>query len=203
MKKVLAVVIAVAFISIGAVVTHAQVPFVQVYFDQNLTQTQGHCEDHYLGEIGNLYVALVNFNTYVKTVEFAIDMGPNSPVLYQGDVMVPSAILWLGQSYRDGINDGPLGASPDDGITITYDLPQNAFDPFVCMMLQVAWTCETCDGPQQPISVVPHEYFNTIQAVEYQTFALIDGVGMTSLVCPGTVKTDEKSWGQIKALYNN
>jgi hypothetical protein len=201
MKKVLAVVIAVAFISIGAVSSDAQVPNVGIYFDQNLTQTQGFCEDHFFTEEDLLYVAFVNFNSYVKTVEFAVDMGPNNPVGYLGDEMIGApedGYLKLGQSYVDG----PGGA--DDGITITYPLPQNAFDPFVCMMLRVIWLCDTCDGqPTQPISVVPHEYFGTIQAIEYLTFDKIDGVGMTSLVCPGAVKTQDKSWGQIKALYNN
>ena len=40
MKKVLAVVIAVAFISLGASV-QAQVPNVQVYFENNLQTTLG------------------------------------------------------------------------------------------------------------------------------------------------------------------
>lgn len=193
MKKVLAVVIAVAFISIGAA-SQAQVPNVQVYFDQNLQTTQGFCKG--LGVEDNLPVVWVNFNTFIKTVEYAVDMGPNTPVTYLGAVY-PDGSLHLGSPYVDG----PGGAT--DGVTITYTIPQNGFDPFISNYLHVLWTCDTCGAEQQPITIVPHETAGTIQIVEFQTYNLIDGVGMRSLVCPGEVSTKEATWGQIKSLYNN
>lgn len=197
MKKVLAVVIAVAFISIGAFSTHAQVPNVAIYFDDLLQSQQGDCADHFLGEQTLLNVVMNNFNTFVSTVEFATEFGPG-PVSYLGDVHVPAMTLFLGTSYVDGPGGAP------DGVTITYQIPQNAFDPFICMKLNVLWLCDDCGAlPPQPLKVVPHEATGVVQAVEWQTFALIDGVGMTSLVCPGPVSTEETTWGQVKALYDN
>jgi hypothetical protein len=196
MKKVLAVVIAVAFISIGVVQSNAQVPNVQIYFDDLLTQTQGDCADHFVGEQTELNVVMNNFNTLVKTVEFAVNWGPG-PVSYLGDLHVPEAQLSLGTSFIDG----PGGLI--DGVTITYTFPQNAFSPFICMKLKALWLCDSCDAlSPQNISVYGHEGTGVVQAVEYLTYNLIDGVGMQSVVCPGPVSIEESSWGQIKALYN-
>jgi hypothetical protein len=106
--------------------------------------------------------------------------------------------LFLGTSFVDGPGGAP------DGVTITYQIPQNAFDPFICMKMNVLWTCDDCTAlPVQPINVVPHESSGLVQAIEWQTFNAIGGVGMASAVCPGIVSTEESSWGQIKALYNN
>ena len=88
------------------------------------------------------------------------------------------------------------------GVTITYPLPQNAFDPFICMNVLVKWLCDGC-GPTQAIQVVPHPTSVGIIGIEWQTFITIPAVGMTSLVCPGTISAEEASWGRVKALYSN
>jgi hypothetical protein len=195
MKKVLAVVIAVAFISIGAVSSDAQVPNIAIYFDQGLSQQQGFCEG--IGAPALLWVGMNNFNAWITTVEFATDFGPNWPLTYFADQHVPQANLAIGTSYEDG----PGGLI--DGVSISYTLPQNAFDPFVCMQIAAIWDCESCEGlAPQPITVVKHEGSGIIQATEWQTFRLIDGVGMESLVCPGSISNEETSWGRVKALYN-
>lgn len=196
MKKVLAVVIAVAFISIGAVNSNAQVPNIQIYFDDLLQETQAYCEDHFVGEVDQLYVVMNNFNMFVSTVEFAVDMsGVAGYLLYLGDVHLPGS-LFLGNSV--------LGAPP--GVTITYPLPQNGFAPFICMKIEVLWQCDACPQPPVgnfPITVIPHQGTGLIQAIEWQTFRQVQGVGMFSLVCPVGVSTEETSWGKVKALYNN
>lgn len=188
MKKVLAVVFAVAFIGAGAVSTNAQVPNVQIYFDDLLVATQGDCGDHFNGDVSFLPVVMNNFNAFVSSVEFGTDFGPNFPLTYLNDSHNAGAIF--------------QGLSPS-GVAIAYPIPQNAFDPFVCMKLLVAWNCDTCDGaPVQPIAIVPHPGTGFVRAVEFQSLRIIDAVGMTSVVCPGPVSTEETSWGQIKALYN-
>jgi hypothetical protein len=198
MKKVLAVVIAVAVISIGAVSSNAQVPNIGIYFDTALQEQQGDCGDHFVGHVDSLNVVMLNFNAFVTAVEFATDFGANFPVSYVNDLQIPAATLSLGQSYVDG----PGGA--DDGIAITYQIPQNAYDPFVCMKLLVIWNCDSCDGtPLQSIAVVEHETFNDILALEFLTNRQIFGVGMTSLVCPVGVANEESSWGKVKALYGS
>lgn len=203
MKKVLAVVIAVAFVSIGAVQSNAQVPNVQIYFDDLLTATQADCADHFVGEQTELNVVMNNFNTLIKTVEFAVNWPAGGPVSYLGDLHVPAANLVLGSSYIDGPGFDDV-TTFRDGVTITYTFPQNAFDPFICMKLKALWLCDDCTALEPfQISVYGHEGTGVVQAVEYQTYNLIDGVGMQSAVCPGIVSTEESSWGQIKALYNN
>lgn len=198
MKKVLAVVFAVAIISLGALSASAQVPNIAIYFDDLLHEQQGYCEDHFVGHVDSLNVVMLNFNSFISTVEFGTDFYGEPLVDYLADLHVPSATLWLGNSYIDG----PGGAI--DGVTITYQIPQNAFDPFVCMKLLVQWKCDSCVGQTaQPIAVVPHEGTGDIIAIEWQTFRIIDAVGFTSQVCPGEVSTEESSWGRVKALYGN
>jgi hypothetical protein len=195
MKKVLAVVIAVAFISLGAVSSNAQVPNFQVYFDDLLQDTQGFCSPDMFFVQDTIYVVLNNFNTFVSTVDFSLDFTSNFPLSYLGDVPDADAID-LGTS---SIADDALG------ITRTWPIPQNAFDPMIALEVRVLWQCEDCDAeaiPPQAIIVLGNEQFSPY-AVEWQTFRLIPGVGMTSLVCPGEISTQESSWGQIKALYNN
>lgn len=204
MKKVLAVVIAVAFISFGAVSSNAQVPNIQIYFDDLLQETQGFCEDHYLGEPDQLYVVCNNFNMFISTVEFAVEWGiPAGYLTYAGDAHLPGS-LNLGTSLTNPAYPG-VGEIPG-GVTITYPLPQNGYNPFICMMINVVWICEACPPPGNgnfPIVVVPHQGTGVIQAIEWQTFRIVDGVGMTSLLCPEDVSTEETTWGAVKALYNN
>jgi hypothetical protein len=189
MKKVLAVVIAVAFIGAFAVSSNAQVPNIQIYFDDLLQATQGDCADHFSGELDQLNVVMNNFNMFVSSVEFGTDFGLNFPVTWLGDVHNPGAIN--------------LGNSPT-GVAISFPIPQNAFGPFVCMRMSVLWQCDSCVGqPVQTIAVVPHPGTGFVRAVEFNTFRTVVGVGMTSAVCPGPVSTEESSWGQIKALYGN
>lgn len=187
MKKVLAVVIAVAFISIGAVSSDAQVPNISIYFDDLLQNQQGECQG--LGVQDTLYVVCNNFNTFLSTVEFATQV--NFPLIYLGDVHNAGA-LFLGTSTT--------------GVTITYPIPQAAFGPFIAMRLRVLWQCDDCDLesiPPTPLAIVPHPGTGNIEGVAWQTFEVIPAVGMTSLVCPGIVSTEESSWGRVKALYNN
>jgi hypothetical protein len=196
MKKVLAVVIAVAFISIGAVYSNAQVPNISVYFDDLLQDQQDACENHFAGEVGEIYVVMNNFNTMISTVEFGVDWGPGG-LLLLGENHLPGAIFL-------GLAAGKQAPSPVQprGVTITYPIPHNAFGPFICMTFSVFWTCEECppDDPQA-ISVVPHEGTGDIIGIEWQTFRIIDALGWTSLVCPGSVAAEETSWGRVKALY--
>jgi hypothetical protein len=195
MKKVLAVVIAVAFISIGAVSSDAQVPNVQIYFDANLTQTQGLCQG--IGIPQTLYVVYQNFNAAISTTEFGIDWGVNGAALwFGGDVHIPGA-LFLGTSWQAG--------ALTDGVTITYPIPQNGFGPMVAMWIQAFWNCDTCDlggGNFQKIEVKPHDGTGNILCVTFATFQTIHGIGMNAHACPGAISTEEATWGKVKALYN-
>jgi hypothetical protein len=195
MKKVLAVVIAVAFIGIGAVSSDAQIPNVQIYFDEALTQTQAECQG--VGTPTYLYVVFQNFGTWISTVEFGVDWGVNGAALfYGGDVHIPGA-LFIGQSWQPGPGI--------DGVTITYPAQQNGFFPFVGMYIKAFWNCDACDpggANLQIIRVVPHETTAGLYGIEWQTLRIIDAVGLDAAACPGDVSTEEATWGKVKALYN-
>lgn len=184
MRKVLAVVIVAAILSIGALSAFAQVPNVQVYFDENLTQTQSNCGGFLVPD--TLNVVANNFNMLLSTIEFSI-IPPTTKALYVGDVHRPDA-LWLGSSPT--------------GVTITYSIPHNAFVPFVCMRYAILWLCDTCDAVSEPIIVGPEPFEGVVAAIEWQTFRKVVGVGMTSLICPGVISTEESTWGRVKALYS-
>jgi len=49
--------------------------------------------------------------------------------------------------------------------------------------------------------VDPHPGTGLLQAIEWNTFRTVQGVGMTSLVCPWLIGTEATSWGHVKSLY--
>jgi len=188
MRKVLAVVIVAAICSIG-VNAFAQIPNVQIYFDDNLQQTQGYCKGFGVGD--TLKVVCNNFGMFMSTIEFGI-VPPTMYALGGGDVHIPGA-LWLGTS-----------TNPVTGVTITYPIPKNAFGPFVCMGYSILWVCDVCPPEPAPVGVVkviPNPASGKLQAIEWQTFRLVQGTGMTSTLCPGVISTEESTWGRVKSLY--
>jgi hypothetical protein len=74
MKKALAGVLAVAFTGCMAGAAVAQVPYVQVYFDAALTETQSPCQNQPggSGPPVDLHVVYINWNMNISEVEFSI-----------------------------------------------------------------------------------------------------------------------------------
>jgi hypothetical protein len=187
MRKVLAVVMVAAILCVGALSASAQVPNITVYFDKILQHTDGYCQG--MNALDTLSVTCNNFNMFMSTIEFSI-APPTADAIYLSDIHVAGSLH--------------LGNSPT-GITISYPTPKNAFLPFVCMYYQILWQCDDCStAPQHnvPIIVQGHPYNGLITAVEWQTYRIVEGVGMTSLICPDGVKTETSTWGGVKALYS-
>lgn len=183
MKKVLAVVLTVAFVSLWAYSATAQTPHVVVFFDENWTQTTGVCQG--VGTLDNLYVVAVNFNMFINAIEYGVSY--------------PPSLTWIAD-----IPNTPLviGNTPS-GVATTWQLPQNGFDPLGVMEVLVSWNCDACgSNANDPIVVGPHPVTGFLRATRYPDNALVDGVGLTSLVCP-VVPVEEKTWGGVKALYND
>jgi hypothetical protein len=67
----------------------------------------------------------------------------------------------------------------------------------------VLWGPCDCLNGQQPLVV--HGYTPLGQAdpsaVRRDDFQQFFGIGMTSLVCPNPIATEQSTWGQVKALY--
>lgn len=184
MRKVLAVVIVAAILAVGALSASAQVPNIQIYMDKNLTETQGFCKG--FGVKDTLRVVANNFNMFMSTIEFSIQ---------------PPAVVatWSGDIHRAGALF--LGQSPT-GVTITYPIPLNAFLPATVMYYEIIWLCAVCNEEADPIIVKGHPYNNLITGIEWNTFREVYGVGMTSLLCPPPIGTEESTWGRVKSLYS-
>ena len=181
MKKVLAVAFVLAILSIGFSAS-AQIPYIQVYFDNYAAVDQMDCP----GVMpATLSVFAVNFNMWIAAVEYMVAYP--SVLAFTGDVMVPGAIA--------------IGSSPS-GITMSYPVPGDGFAPCLLQQVGVVWNCADCVGiPDTPIIVLPHPVSLRLRAIRWPDYVSKDGVGMTSIICQVLVPTQESTWGSVKSLY--
>jgi hypothetical protein len=195
MKRALAgVFVAAALVGCMAVGAMAQIPYVQVYFDDGSNGSYGETQA-YCGQAGMpvyMYVVGQNFNSWLSGVEYSVQFPAG--ILFIGDTLPPTqgATVTLGNSR--------------DGFAITYELPRSGFVPVLFSTIFALWTAECdCAGGPQSIVVGPYPYPVDPQTkprgVRWPDLVPIPAVGMTSLLCPGPVATQESTWGGIKALY--
>ena len=194
MKKILVVVFAVV-VMLGAAQVNAQVPYVQVYFDEYWqTSVLPECPMDPPGSVvSTLYVVAHNFNMWMNGIEYMISY--------------PTELTWLGDSI--GPDRLSIGNSPT-GIGITWPIPGNGFGGILAQTANVLWMCQGCDATNITISVLKHpstpcsgpDCANLVRAVRWPDLGLVFGVGMTSVVCP-VIPVQETTWGGIKAQYND
>jgi len=185
MKKILVVVFAVV-VMLGAAQVNAQVPHVAVFFSNG--SNAANCPAEPPGTVlDSISVVAVNFDMWMNGIEYQISYPPQ--------------MLWLGDFIGDG--NLKIGSSPT-GIGITFPIPLNAFGPAVVQTANFFWMCDSCDLPNQnqPVVVGPYPSSGVVRAVRWPDLVVVEGVGLTSLICP-TVPVQEKTWGGIKALYND
>lgn len=163
-----------------AVAVSAQTPYIAVYFDPGLSDETKDCP----GPVpDNLYVAGLNFNTFVTGAEFA--------------VQYPAAMAWLGDANLPPVS---VGTTPS-GISLGWTAPQNGFVPIHMCTVSIFWQCTCCCGIENSqIKVVPNPNTGFLGFTDYPQFNLIPAVGLTAFVC-ATVPAEETTWGQVKALY--
>jgi hypothetical protein len=173
----------VAALLATVVVASAQSPYIAVYFDQYFTEQQTFCQG--IDVQDTWYVVAVNFNTFVSGFEFMIQY--------------PGAVSFLNDLDTPPITIGDT----ESGITMGYPFPPlNGFEPILICRSRVIWNCDDCQGlANLPVAVVPHPYTGDLVGVDYHTNELIPAIGMTSLICPVGVPTQDTTWGQVKALY--
>jgi hypothetical protein len=200
MKKALAGVLVASFIGLMAGVATAQVPHVQIYFNGNTTYNtfSGTGEDcKSPGTAPDLYVVMRGWNMFLLLVDFSIDFPP--ALFFAGETR-PANTLQIGSSP----STSELG-----GIAISWNVPQNGYEDLLALTVHTFWTsnCD-CNSPPQSLVVRGFDYNNPEaggsldpRAVRWPDYAELPGVGMTSLVCPGIVSTEETTWGGVKALY--
>ena len=184
MRKVLFVFSALLILSLGTSIVSAQTPNVQVFFDEYFGQTHlDQCPPDAPGTVvGNFYVVASNFSMWISAIEYGI--------------AYPPEIGFLG----DNTGGLDIGNSPT-GIATSWPFPINGFGPVLVNTVAIIYNCQLCFEQDIPIVVVPHSGTGFIRVVEFGTNNLVNGVGMTSLICP-TVPSEETTWGNIKALYN-
>ncbi len=182
MKKVLALALAVALMGMASSNVSAQVPNVQVYFD-DIAHTAKNCAG--VGVMDTLLVVANNFNMWMNAIEYSIQY--------------PPSLTWVADLSPSPLN---IGNTPS-GVATSFPQPVNAFNPAVVMQVLVMWNCDVCGGTPDAVVVQPHPQTGFVRASRWPDNALVAGVGMTSLVCPGVVPVEETTWGQVKALYNN
>jgi len=196
MKKALAGVLALALAGVMVGSAVAQVPNVQVYFDPNFTQTQAQCPVPPPANPVELYVVMNNWNMLVGAVDFRVNY--------------PPSLIWLADIVPDAYSS-TIGFSPT-GVAVAWNIAQFGFAPLLALKPFVMWgVCDCADGPQAIVvdGYGPYDGLgNPVPgakvvptATRWGDFELFNGVGMTSLICPGIIATESATWGEIKALY--
>jgi hypothetical protein len=183
MKKVLAVVLAAALLSVTAVGAFAQIPFIQWYFDVNMTQTSADCVPGLQNQFG--HIVAVNFNVFLSSVEYS--------------VVYPPTVGWVAD-LGVNVNQLNIGSSPT-GMSSAWVLPLNTFSPTPILRVLYNWVCpDGCYGIQAiEVTDSPN---GAISYVRFGDNARFTAIGMVSLACPGPIPTEETSWGKVKALYD-
>jgi hypothetical protein len=190
MKRALAGVLAIAFVGLMAVGASAQVPFFQLYFDDNSNgsygETQANCGPS--GTPQSLYLVLQNANAFVAAVDYQVVFPPALLFLNDAYPVVPGGSLNIGDSLN--------------GNAISYGFPRSGFEPMLLVTISTFWTA-ACDCASGPIPLVAGGYQGKPSPawIRWPDFVEFEGVGMTSLLCPGPVAAVEQTWGGIKALY--
>ncbi len=183
MRRLLSVafVVAIVTLSFGA---KAQVPFVQVFFDEYGTVASKDCPPVVMSD--TLSVFAYNFNMWISTIEYQVVYGP--------------AFTFCGDIFDDRVRT--VGNS-EWGLHVTYRDLGDARGPFRLQRLCVVWHCTDCSGYLDThIEVIPHPDSGVVRAVS-STDVVLDAVGMVSTTCPWTTPTQKSTWGQLKSLYDH
>jgi hypothetical protein len=133
--------------------------------------------------IDSLYVVAHNFNMSMSSIEYRIDYSPQLEFIF--DLVGYTASI-----------EGTSSA----GIKISFSPPMEAGRTQLVEIVLFYWLCQGCIYTDVPVLVSPHPISGKIQAQRSPDGAMIEAVGMTSLVCP-TIPVEDTSWGRIKALY--
>jgi len=185
MKKVLAVAFAIAILSIGFS-ANAQVPYVQVFFDIGASQDQMDCPGMVLDD---LYIFAVNYNAYIAAMKYWVSL--------------PGTFTYLGATLPTGALSIGSVVDPVNGISLSYPVPGDGYHPVMTMQLSVYWNCTDCTGwADSPIVVHGFGPGGYIETIRWPDLTTMWGIGMTSMVCPVIVPTQETTWGSVKSLYH-
>lgn len=203
MKRALAGVLAIAFVGLMAAGATAQVPFFQVYFDDDSNGSYGETQ-MLCGPVNgmqNLYLVAHNWNMFVSAVDYQVSLPVSGAMLFLTETFpvlpgAPPGYLTLPAN--------PMNPNSTGGMAIAYTLPRSGFTPLLITTMTTLWTgiCDCAHGPQAiVVGAYPGVGKTSPSGVRWPDIAEFAAVGMTSLLCPGPVSTQETTWGGVKALY--
>jgi len=166
----------------------AQVPYVQLYFDSEHTQTRTPCGS--IGNLTTLYVVMKNWNMNVTGVDFSVNYSPS--------------LIWVADVLPDPSTSISIGQTPT-GIAIAYAnccYLNGSVDQEVLQVLAVWGPCDCAIGPYAVViggyTPLGKTQPTAIRKEDFQEFA---GVGMTSIICDNAFAIEPSTWGKVKALY--
>ena len=168
------------------------IPSIGMYFSYDPTNPgQAHYYP-YPGETFAGFIYVHNWGCFMTAAEFMVEIPP-SAIIYNG-FELPEGSLNLGD--------------PQAGISITWWPPQSdAEEPYHLVCTINFFAAEGCLSLEQgnvvdlPIRILPHPVTGEILGSCWPDNILFELVGETSIICPLTIGTEEKSWGAIKSLF--
>lgn len=168
---------------VTTVAVSAQTPYIAVYFNSGFSQEAKDCPG--VGIFDTWYVAAVNFNMFLAGADFAIQY--------------PSAVTFVTDLHVWSVYQGTTPA----GYSVGFPFPQNGFSPVLLVKPFVMWNCDMCVDPwlNNQIKVVPNPGTAFLGGVSYPGFELVPSQGLTALICPAPIATEQTTWGQVKAVY--
>lgn len=172
-----------ALLIVTAVAVSAQTPYIAVYFNSGFSQEAKDCPG--VGVLDTWYVAAVNFNMFLTGADFKIEY--------------PAAVTWLADLQVWTVYQG----TTPTGYSVGFPIPQNGYSPVDLVHPMVLWNCADCVAPwtNNQIKVVANPATGFLGGVDYPGFNLVPSTGLTALICPLPIPTEQTTWGQVKAVY--
>ena len=184
MRRLLLVVCVIAVLGLASGAS-AQIPYVQVFFDEGASIAQKDCPGNALDQ---LQVFAINYNTYIAAIKYRVSL--------------PGCFTFLGDVVYNGALT--IGTSINaTGISISYPVPGDGFHPFKTQSINVFWNCTDCTGwAISPINVIGLGPGGFVETISWPHLTTKWGVGMVSLVCAfPPIPVEETTWGNVKSLY--
>jgi hypothetical protein len=149
----------------------------------------GYCNSP--GELLEVYIYGSNINEFYTAVEYQL--------------LLPPCLVPIAASYYS--NTQVTNGNPWTGVQQAFYPPINGFFPgldlWASVIVQCTGSCDDC-GFDQPVVMGPHPVSNALQGTRNDSDAtLFQIVGLTSILCPGAVGTEETTWGKVKALFQD
>jgi hypothetical protein len=197
MNRVAVISVSFLIIIVAACPASSQTPYLQIYFDSDLSELCANCPNAPSGSVlDTLYIVAIGFDAYISAIEYSVDYTSN--------------LVWFAD-FTTGLN---IGDTPS-GIATAWPTPQNAYSPFIVAEVLVIWLCDACIPPFNT-ALCPNAHPSTgyIRATTWPNLNYIYATNRAACICPTScvvpspctcpdspIPVETTTWGQIKAIY--